>query len=489
MENENKNTVNKLNEKKLADEQIESRAKSAESAMQAEFDNEQDKFLSADNAVQDKNETVEQVGQVGVEQGEIMISNKAKQDSQIATMLSEKSPVEQDKLNILMGMDVYLPDVDGVVNCMHNYCLNLNQTDNITAIAPAHKEQDKVKLPYKLLRCKSIYVPILRDYYGQPNFDKNFKEAVMSQKYDIVHVHSPFKMAKFALSVARRQNIPAVITFHSDIKSIFLRYCKIKWLANFIVKQIGKIYNKYDKVFVVSELVEQQVRECGYTGEVAYLPFGTDLEHLSEQEIQHNREIANQKFNLKEDELVFLYVGRIMPLKRVDFSLEALKILKDKGIKFKFFVVGKGSGLKGLKAYAKELGFTDEEVIFTGFLDRDLLPIINSRADLFLFPSLYDNFGLVKVEAAAYNTPGVFVQGSCAGVDVQDNFNGFLCQDNVQNYANTILRAINDKQNLQMVGKRAGDTLYISWSECVDRLREEYRNIINDYKSKNDIQD
>ena len=150
MENENKNAVNKLNEKKLADEQIEMRVTSAESAMQADCDNQQDKFLS-------------QVGQVGGEQCEIMTSNKAKQGSQIATMLSEKSPVEQDKLNILMGMDVYLPDVDGVVNCMHNYCLNLNKTDNITAIAPAHKEQDKVKLPYKLLRCKSIYVPILRD--------------------------------------------------------------------------------------------------------------------------------------------------------------------------------------------------------------------------------------------------------------------------------------------------------------------------------------
>ena len=59
-------------------------------------------LIIKDYMVQDKNETVEQVGQVGGEQGEIMISNKAKQDSQIATMLSEKSPVEQDKLNILM---------------------------------------------------------------------------------------------------------------------------------------------------------------------------------------------------------------------------------------------------------------------------------------------------------------------------------------------------------------------------------------------------
>ncbi len=397
--------------------------------------------------------------------------------------LSRLSP-QKKNLKILMGMDVYLPDVDGVVNCMHNYCLCLNKENEITAIAPRHKEQGKVKTPYKLLRCKSIYIPILRDYYGQPNFDKQFKEEVMKEHYDIVHTHSPFKMAKFAVQVARRQNIPAVITFHSNIKPIIASYAKFDWLTNFILKKIGSIYNKYDKVFVCSDLVAKQVRECGYTGEITILPFGTDLPHLSDDEIEKNRMLANEKFSLQPDELVFLYVGRVMPLKRIDFTLDALKILKEKGLKFKFFIVGKGSGLKQLQAYAENLGFTQEEVIFTGFLERELLPLINSRADLLLFPSLYDNFGLVKVEAAAYNTAGIFIEGSCAGDNVTDNFNGFLSKNDTQSFANAIERAINNRENLINVGKRAGDTLYISWEECSRLLKEEYLKIIDEYKSK-----
>ena len=43
-----------------------------------------------------------------------------------------------------------------------------------------------------------------------------------------------------------------------------------------------------------------------------------------------------------------------------------------------------------------------------------------------LFPSLYDNFGLVKVEAAAYSTAGLFIENSCAGYGVTDGVNGFL---------------------------------------------------------------
>ncbi len=46
------------------------------------------------------------------------------------------------KLNILQGMDCYLPDVDGVVNCMHNYCTHLSDGNNVTAAVP--KKQTRV---------------------------------------------------------------------------------------------------------------------------------------------------------------------------------------------------------------------------------------------------------------------------------------------------------------------------------------------------------
>lgn len=41
-----------------------------------------------------------------------------------------------EKLKLLEAMDVYLPDVDGVVNCMHNYCLNLNDKTDLTVLVP-----------------------------------------------------------------------------------------------------------------------------------------------------------------------------------------------------------------------------------------------------------------------------------------------------------------------------------------------------------------
>lgn len=393
---------------------------------------------------------------------------------------------ENKNLRVLMGMDAYLPDVDGVIQCMHNYCMNLYNRCDLTALAPKHKKADDSKYPYKIVRCRSIYVPFIRDYYCVPNFDRKFKKNVRNQEFDIVHVHSPFNMAKFALKTAKKKNIPCVATFHTNFRPIFRKVFKIKWLAEMVVKHLGRRYNKFDKIFVCSDKVAEQARSFGYKGDIIYLPYGTELKKATREEIEANTAKANEVFNLDKDELVFLYVGRVMKLKRIEFTLDALKILKDKGIKFKFYIVGKGADLESTKKYAHKLGFTDDEVIFTGFLEREKFPLINSRANLLLFPSLYDNFGLVKVEASTYDTAGVFVKDSCAGCEIVDGENGFLCEDNVQNYAETIMRAIEDREKLNQIGINAGQTLYINWEQCTDKLVEAYKQIIEEYKSKKD---
>ena len=382
----------------------------------------------------------------------------------------------EEKIKIIFAMDSYLPDVDGVVNCVHNYCLNLNDKADLNLMVPKHKKGYIDTFPYKLHRCKSMHIPIINNYYGFPKSDKKFKKEMDEVEADIIHVHSPFNMANYALSLAKKKNIPIVATFHSNMRPIFRSAVKSKWLAEKMVQKLGKLYNKFDEVFVCSPLVEEQLRSFGYNGKVSYLPFGTDLpkcENVEELIAQ-----ANEKFNLEEDELVFLYVGRVMKLKRIDFILDSLKIVKEKGIKFKFFIVGKGSESKKLEKYSKKLGFTSDEVIFTGFVEREQFPLLNARANLLLFPSLYDNFGLVKVEAAAYSTPGLFIENSCAGYDVIDGVNGFLSKDDTESFANKICEAVRDREKLKEIGKNASRDIYISWSDCSNKLLDKLKEIL-----------
>ncbi len=391
--------------------------------------------------------------------------------------------MKNTKIKLLEGMDSYLPHVDGVINCMHNYCLNDYKLLDLTAVAPAYKNYED-KVPYKIIRCKSMYLPILNFQYGTPTRDKKFYNKIMSEHYDIVHTHSPFNMAKFMLKIAKKQNIPAVATFHSNMRPIFRSIVKSKLIAELMVKSLGRTYNKYDEIFVCSPLVAEQCRSFGYKGPISYLPFGTDLPRCENKEELIAK--ANKELGLEEDELVFIYVGRIEKLKRIDFILDSLKILKDKGVKFKFYAIGKGSDFNKLIKYKNKLGFSDDEVIFTGFIDRELFPVMNARANLLLFPSLYDNFGLVKVEAAAFATPGVFISGSCAGYGVTDGVNGYLSEDTPEAFASKIANAIADRAKLKEVGQNASRDLYISWEDCTKAYVQRLEEIVERYRNNAD---
>ncbi|MBR2614713.1 MAG: glycosyltransferase [Clostridia bacterium] len=384
--------------------------------------------------------------------------------------------VVNEKLKVCMAMDAYLPYVDGVVNCMDHYLTEMVKKEDAFALAPKHKNAFDEKLPYEVLRCKSFCFPVIKAMYGFPNLDKKFKKAVKEKDIDIIHLHSPFNMANYAIKLAKKKNIPIVATFHSNFRPILRDIIKIPFIAEWCVKYIGRKYNKMDEVFCVSEGVAKQARSFGYTGKITLLPFGTELERVSD--IDGLKDNANKTFNLAGDEIVFLFVGRIMNLKRIDFIINSLKKVKEKGFNFKFFVVGKGPEEKNLKELVKRLNLEDH-VIFTGFLDRELFPLIYARADLFLFPSLYDNFGLVKVESATFDTPGLFIKNSQAGLGVIDNQNGFLAEDSLEDFSNKIIFAISDKENLKRVGKTAGETLYLSWSDCTEKLIDRYKEIIS----------
>ena len=392
-----------------------------------------------------------------------------------------------DRIKVLEALDVYLPDVDGVITVLHNYSKNMSKKADVTVMVPKNKKGYVDKQPYKVVRCNSLHIPILNQYYGFPEGDGKFKKEIMAGEYDIVHFHSPYNMSKYAISVAKKKNIPVVATYHSNMRAIIEDVTKSTSIADAFDKSFAKTYNKCDEVFVCSHAVEQQLRQTGYKGKVTILPFGTDFPKCDC--IDEYRAQANEIFNLDKDEVVFIYVGRIMKLKRIDFILDSLKLVKNRGKKIRFFVVGKGAELSKLKKHAEKLGFTKDEVIFTGFLPREQFPLIFARADLLLFPSLYDNFGLVKLEGASYETPGLFIQDSCAGYGVQDGVNGYLSQDSVYCFASKIVEIIDNKEQLRQIGKNASRDLYISWEECSEILLKRLTEIVNKHKEKSNSTD
>jgi glycosyltransferase involved in cell wall biosynthesis len=115
-------------------------------------------------------------------------------------------------------------------------------------------------------------------------------------------------------------------------------------------------------------------------------------------------------------ERFLLYVGQVYPHKNVGGILRALALLRDR-IPHPLVMVGRPS----LKAerdmrLVEQLGLGDR-VRFTGWVADEDLPVLYSLADAFVFPSLYEGFGIPLLEAMACGCPVVTsTGGSCAEV-------------------------------------------------------------------------
>ena len=131
-----------------------------------------------------------------------------------------------------------------------------------------------------------------------------------------------------------------------------------------------------------------------------------------------------------------------------------------------------------------ELGLQDHVTLLGNIHDRERLKRIDAAADLFLFPSLYDNAPLVVREAAAMHTPALMLQDSTAAEVIEKDVNGFLTPNDKQAYADRLVWLMEHPDVLAKVGDKASMTIARSWESVIDEVILRYRDIQNSYRIK-----
>lgn len=111
-----------------------------------------------------------------------------------------------------------------------------------------------------------------------------------------------------------------------------------------------------------------------------------------------------QKFNIEENVIVILQLGRLNSQKNHEFSIQIASKLKARNIKFKLFFAGEGVLLNMLKEKVKVFNL-ENHIKFLG-LRTDVAHLL-AGADLMLMPSLYEGFGVVLIEAQATGIPSL----------------------------------------------------------------------------------
>ena len=142
------------------------------------------------------------------------------------------------------------------------------------------------------------------------------------------------------------------------------------------------------------------------------------------------------------------------------------------------FFVGTGPAADEMKELVKEKGLEDH-VTFTGILTkREDITRYYAAADLFLFPSLYDNAPLVVREAAALHTPSVMIDESTASTILKDGENGFLVHNSLEDFTGCLRKLLQDPERVHRVGLEASHTIVRPWEDVVDEVLDRYNRLI-----------
>jgi glycosyltransferase involved in cell wall biosynthesis len=371
--------------------------------------------------------------------------------------------------------DSFPPIMDGVSLATKNYAYWLHQKGQpvcvITPKSPNYSDNE----PYPIYRYASVPILGRKPYrIGLPEIDHQFKAEIDNISFGLVHAHCPFSSGNLALTIAKRQKVPLVATFHSKYRDDFEHSVSSKFIVRQMTKRVIRFFEKADEVWIPQASVEETIREYGFKGKVEVVDNGNDF--ATNEPVEPIRKKVRNELGIADNEFMFLFVGQHIWEKNTRMIVEALAEIKQ--LPFKMFFVGTGYAAADLKDLVERLDLSSKVKFMGVITKRDEIKGFYAAADLFLFPSIYDNAPLVIREAGAMHTPSILIRNSSSAENIIDNFNGFLIENSCESFAAKLRELINVPGKIEIAGLNASQTIARSWESVAEEVLDRYKKLI-----------
>ncbi|NLY91149.1 MAG: glycosyltransferase family 4 protein [Firmicutes bacterium] len=185
-----------------------------------------------------------------------------------------------------------------------------------------------------------------------------------------------------------------------------------------------------------------------------------------------------------DDEQIVFYVGRLVFEKGLDLLLDAAPRILARREKVKFIIAGKGPYAEHLHNRARQMGLY-HKFYFTGYIDDLTRNALFSAADVAVFPSFYEPFGIVALEAMAAGTPVVVTDTGGLGEVVHHGKNGLKAfPNNPESLADNILWVLTYPEQAKALREQAYrdlETEY-NWEKIAQRTIDVYTEVQSEYE-------
>lgn len=297
---------------------------------------------------------------------------------------------ETSHKRIAIVTDAYFPHISGVATTIKATAEELiRRGHEVLIISPS---DFKFKIP----------VPTYPEIKLVLNPYRKLKEMLDEFKPDALHVAVEGPLGMAAKKYAKKSKAHFSTAYHTRFPEYVRVHFGIPEKITYAV--VRSFHNSAEAVMVAADNLKKELEENGVKNTVIWTR-GVDTDTFT----------PDTKVAIPEERPIFMYMGRVAPEKNIDAFLN----LDLPGTKY---VVGDGPDLKRLKAKYPE-------AVYTGYKFGKELASYLAAADVFVFPSLTDTFGLVMLEANACGTPIATLPSQASDAVVVRGVNGIVDED------------------------------------------------------------
>ena len=364
--------------------------------------------------------------------------------------------------------DRYLPFTDGIACSMEDARRELEARGHeVYIFAPSPNRRYREAAP-RITRFPAVKGLFFDDYRCSLFYPPRARRQIDKLDLDLIHFHTPGQVGMFGAYYARRNGIPLVTTYHTDLYEYVTHYPSVlpgvvalsilapfvtgvgegqrrtslscmrpgrtvdRWNQRVVERCMTMLHNHCDLVITPSVKMETQLRGWRTTSRIATLPSGVDEIPATEAEIR----AARRRFGIAEDEQVVLYVGRIGSEKNLGLLIDAFGHVAPRCKRARLLLIGPGDEDGRFRAQAAASTYADR-VTFTGRMKRESLGAYYALADVFAFPSMCDTQALVVNEAAWAETPLVLADRNISQI-FQDGVSGLSASADAADFGDKI---------------------------------------------------
>lgn len=303
-----------------------------------------------------------------------------------------------------------------------------------------------------------------------------FREALKSTGCDLAHIPNLF-------SVPRMLPCPYVMTVHDMLEHMSRARQQTGFWSAWHLQMTRRVLRGAARIFAVSNFTRAEVEKLfGISpGRIEVVYNAIDERFLRGHASAADRELIAQRYQVTYPFL--LYAGRISPHKNVVRMIEAFSALKAELEKdqlipdLKLIIIGDDlSGNPDLRRTVVRSG-VQNDVRFLGFIPIEFLRIFYDEAKIFVFPSLYEGFGLPPLEAMAHGTP-VITSNVSSLPEVVGNAAVLVNPENVFEIKRALYRVLTDPPLRDRMKERGyKQAMRFSWETSVRRVLDVYCEI------------